>query len=412
MSHSARIPLPKTEKTTPQAINGRHNQAIPNVMELSLPDGVTLPAQPRFAWRGLNVDVVRHWYGVENLYRIVDILAAYGFNIMHLHLTDDQGWRLEIPAYPALTEISGRTQAGGEITLKDKNGEVDKGYLSLTEYKELQGYAKGRGIIIVPEIDLPGHVHAALHAIPELNPDGKALPPYHGTEVGHSRLLRNNPATKPFIKAVLDTVSENTIGDYVHVGGDEVPLLPADEFAELVNYAREVVTTHGKTPVLWQEGAVTVTSPETANVLIQYWEPRLDKTPMLEAAQHGAQFIYSPANHIYLDIKYAPDEKLGLTWGTSMGPFPVDQARNWDPASLIPEIPESQITGVEGALWAETFRSYEDFLSMLFPRLAAVAEVAWLEPNPELEATFRHRAKAQADTWREWGVPETAINRL
>jgi len=400
MSFNARIPVPKTSKVSDAASNGRQNP-----LALSLPEGTDLPEQPQFAWRGLSVDVVRHWFGVKDLYRVIDILAAYEFNVMHLHLTDDQGWRLEIPAYPELTEVSGRTQAGGEVTL-------DKGYMTLAEYRDLQEYAQTKGITIVPEIDLPGHVHAALHAIPELNPDGVALPPYGGLEVGHSRLLVANPATKPFIKAVLDTVAENTIGPYVHIGGDEVPLLPREEFAELVNYARSIVEGHGKTTVMWQEGAVTVTGPENANVLIQYWEPRLDKAPMIEAAKHGAMFIYSPANHVYFDIKYSQDEPLGITWGKSMGPFDVDQARAWDPASLIPEIPADQIAGVEAALWSETLVTFDDLLTMLFPRMAGIAEVAWHAPSPELEATFRHRTAAQADTWRGWGVPEIAINRL
>ena len=369
--------------------------------------------EPRYLWRGLSVDVVRHWYGFAALIRIVELISAYKLNYLHLHLTDDQGWRIEIPTYPALTELSSRSQVGGLLP------ESERGYLTLAEYRDLQEYAASRGVTIVPEIDLPGHTRAALHAIPELNDDGIAPPLYFGTEVGHSLLRLANPATKPFIETVINTVSENTLGEWIHIGGDESPLLADDEYRALVGIANEAVLANGKRAVAWQEAAKLATVPSPTGraepfPLLQFWIPIIDLKPLFAALGQGARLIMSPGDRAYLDMKYDDDDPLGLAWA---GTFDLAKARSWDPESYLAaaaptgqQIPQGVIHGVEAAVWSETCRSLADLEALLFPRLAAIAEVAWSGANGQ--ANFIERLKPHAALWRKWGFPASTLDRL
>jgi hexosaminidase len=368
---------------------------------------VTIKDEPRYSWRAFSVDVVRHWYGVKPLYRLIDLLAEYKFNVLHLHLSDDQGWRIEIPDYPALTEISSRTQVDGHIP------DDEIGFMSLAEYRDLQEYAATKGIIIVPEIDLPGHTHAALHAIPELNADGKSPDAYHGIDVGMSQLRAANPATKPFIETVIDTIAQNTKGEYFHIGGDECPGLPTDEYNELVKFANDVALKNGKKTIAWQEAASLVnyqnpTQDEIQDLpLMQYWSPQIKSDDFVNAAKAGLQVILSPAQHVYLDMKHDENDELGLVWA---GQTSLEKSRDWEPEELIPGLPKTQIIGVEGALWSETCRSFDDLLKLIFPRLPAVAEVAWSAPGHK--ADFVTRLKPHQELWQARGVPAKAIERL
>lgn len=367
------------------ALNGR-------VRELQILD------KPRYPWRGLSLDIARHWYGVAALYQIVDIVAAYKLNILHLHLTDDQGWRIEIPDYPALTAISGKTQVNGDIAADEV------GYLTLAEYQKLQQYAGQFNVTIVPEIDLPGHIHAALHAIPELNPDGIAPPAYYGVEVGMSQLRLANPATKPFIETVLTTLCANTLGDWVHIGGDEVPDLPVPEYRELVAYARDVVVAAGKRPVAWQDAA------DIPGLRIQYWNHRDDSDATRNASQRGEQLIMSPADRAYLE-KHDANDPLGGDWGGGLLPISLAQARNWEPELVVDGADPETLVGVEAAIWSETLASFDDLLTLLFPRLPALAEVAWTS-IPNSGSSFAQRLQGHRALWEYHGVPEIAHTRL
>ena len=200
---------------------------------------------PRFAWRGLSLDVARHFFGVEDVKRVLQLMARLKLNVLHLHLTDDQGWRIEVPSRPRLTEVSGATAVDGD----------PGGFFTVADLAAIQAYGAERGITVVPEIDLPGHVNAALHAYPELTPDGAGVPPYTEIEVGFSRLHADVPATAAFVRDVLADVAAMTEGPYLHVGGDEALTLEADEYARLVAIVAEEVRRAGKTLVGWQEVA-------------------------------------------------------------------------------------------------------------------------------------------------------------
>ena len=171
----------------------------------------TVRDQPRFAWRGAMLDIARHFFGVEILERYIDLLAYYKLNRLHLHLADDQGWRIVIDAWPQLALHGGSTQVGGG----------PGGYLTKAQYAGVVAYARARYITIIPEFDVPGHTNAALTSYPELNCNGVAPPLYTGTDVGFSSLCIDLPITERFVTEVVAELAALTPGPYLHMGGDE-----------------------------------------------------------------------------------------------------------------------------------------------------------------------------------------------
>ncbi|MCL1869289.1 MAG: beta-N-acetylhexosaminidase [Promicromonosporaceae bacterium] len=357
--------------------------------ELTAP-AVVVHDAPRYPWRGLTLDVVRHWFGPDVLRRVVDLAGAYKLRVLHLHLTDDQGWRLEIPSRPALTAVSGGTQVGGPVA------EGTRGFLTAEEFRDLQEYAAARFVEIVPEIDLPGHTNAACHALGELRPDGQPVPAYGGIEVGFSRLWIDNPATAPFVRDVLGDVAAMTLGPHVHVGGDEALSLDAPEYAALVGLALDAVRAAGKTPVAWQEAAPAAGS----GTLLQFWDPRADAAPFLRAAAAGARFVMSPASRAYCDMKYDAAHPIGLDW---MGYVELRDAYDWDPETAVPGLPADAVEGVAAALWTETVETPDHLFSMLLPRLPALAEVAWTAAGGRGWEGFRDRVAAHPRAWDAQG---------
>ncbi|GAA4687056.1 hexosaminidase [Promicromonospora umidemergens] len=389
---------------------------------------VVVRDEPRYPWRGLSLDVVRHWFGPADLRAVVDLVGSYKMNRLHLHLSDDQGWRLEIPSRPALTEKSSQGAVSG----------ATGGFLTADEYRELQEYAAEREIVIVPEIDVPGHVNAATHAYGELMPSGEATDTYDGIEVGFSKLHIDLPGTEPFLRDVFTDVARMTLGPWVHFGADEVLTMRPDEFGRFITLCQEIVTGAGKTPVAWQEAAGSAHGDQSAvaalageaaasdgvadgsphggaagavdgeapvrvrpGTVLQYWDTRPDPAPFLRAAQAGAKFVMSPATRAYLDMKYTPDHPLGQQWAAFVE---LHDSYDWDPATLIEGLPESAIEGVSAAVWTETLASRDDLFSMLLPRLAAVAETAWSRPGDKDWESFRARVAIEAATWRRDGA--------
>ncbi len=409
---------------------------------------VVVRDEPRYPWRGLSLDVVRHWFGPADLRAVVDLVGSYKMNRLHLHLTDDQGWRLEIPSRPALTEKSSQGAVSG----------ATGGFLSASDYRELQEYAAEREIVIVPEIDVPGHVNAATHAYGELMPSGEATDAYDGIEVGFSRLHFELPGTEPFLRDVFTDVARMTLGPWVHFGGDEVLTIQPDEFGRFVVLCQEIITGAGKTPVAWQEAAGSAHGDQSAvaalagqaapgeaapgeiasgeapdggaagaadggaagaagaaaaaaraeepvlvepGTVLQYWDTRPDPAPFVRAAHAGAKFVMSPADRAYLDMKYTPEHPLGLHWA---GFVELRDSYEWDPAALIDGLPESAIEGVSAAVWTETMLNRDDLFSMLLPRLAAVAEAAWSRPGGKDWESFRARVAVEAGAWRRDGA--------
>ncbi|GIJ00577.1 hexosaminidase [Sediminihabitans luteus] len=344
---------------------------------------------PRYGWRGLSFDLSRHFFRVEQLERVVDLLVDYKLNVLHLHLTDDQGWRIESPSRPELAKEGSTWEIG------DGPG----GYLSVLEFDQLQDYAAERFVAIVPEIDVPGHINAATHVYGDLNPDGKPTDEYRGMEVGFSKLTYDLPATEPFLRDVFSDIAAITRGEHVHIGGDEVFTMDPAEFAKFVELCERVVLDAGKKVVAWQEAAHADVRPGT---LIQFWDTnKKDHAPFLRAAtEEGARFIMSPGNRAYLDMKYTADYALGQDWA---GLVEVHDAYDWDPETVIAGMPAEAIEGVEAAIWTETLSTLDEVFEMLLPRLPAVAEVAWTDPARKDWASFRARVAVEAASWRREG---------
>jgi hexosaminidase len=349
---------------------------------------VRIEDAPRYGWRGLSIDVARHFLPVEDLKVVIGVMAHYKLNVLHLHLTDDQGWRLHIPSRPNLTRLSGGTAVGGD----------PGGFYSQADFTTIVQYAGARGIRVVPEIDVPGHVNAATHAYGELTPSGEPTAEYTGIEVGFSFLTADLPATTPFLQAVFKDVAAVSPDAFIHIGGDEVLTMDPQEYAELVTTAAKAVRATGRQVVGWQEIAHVPLEPGT---VVQFWDTRVDPSPFVAAAEAGAKFLMSPGSKAYLDMKYDASTELGLEWA---GHIELRDAYEWDPDTLIEGMPPGAVIGVEAAVWTETLRDLPSLLSMLLPRLAAVAEVAWTAPELQDWEEFRVRVAGQGAFWDRLGL--------
>ncbi len=371
-------------------------QLLPPAIELGtvqpgpwpLPVGIIIDA-PRFPWRGVMLDVARHFFSVAEVKRLIDLLARYKLNRLHLHLSDDQGWRIEIKAWPRLAEIGGGTQVGGG----------PGGYYTQADYAEIVRYAQARHIIVIPEIDMPGHTNAALASYPELNCAGAAPALYTGTKVGFSSLCAGKELTYRFLDDVIGEIAALTPGPYFHIGGDEAAATPKADYTTFVERVQDMVRRHGKQMIGWAEIAAARLAPAT---LVQYWSPQGDGPDLARAAAaQGAGIILSPASHTYLDMKYTPDTALGFDWA---GYVDVRDAYDWDPATVVPGVPLERIVGVEAALWTETVVTRADLDFLTFPRLAGHAEIGWSPAGACSWEMYRHRLATHSARWQALGV--------
>lgn len=329
----------------------------------------TIRDYPQYAWRGSMLDVARHFFSVEDVKRYIDLIAAYKMNVLHLHLSDDQGWRIEIKSWPRLTTEGGKTQVGGE----------KGGFYTQEQYKDIVAYAQSRYITVVPEIDMPGHINSALVSYSELNSGipvkmepGKVRPTagkvYTGIEVGFSTLHIKNEQTFKFVDDVLRELSEITPGPYLHIGGDEAAVTKKEDYIAFINKFKELVAAHGKQMIGWEEIAQ---GNIDSTVIAQYWHS--DKYAQM-ASSKGARLIMSPSVKVYLDMKYDSLSTLGLNWAAYIE---VDDSYTWTPQNLSPDLEQKNILGIEAPLWSETIKNMEDIEYLLFPRLPGIAEVAW-----------------------------------
>ncbi|MDE5416714.1 beta-N-acetylhexosaminidase [Labilibaculum sp. DW002] len=319
----------------------------------------TIEDAPDYGYRGAMLDVVRHFFDVTDVKRFIDLIAAYKMNVLHLHLTDDQGWRIEIKSWPNLTKHGGSTQVDGG----------KGGFYTQEEYTELVKYAQDRFITIIPEIDMPGHTNAALASYAELNADGKARDLYTGTNVGFSTLDANKEITYKFIDDVIRELSAMTPGPFIHIGGDESHVTAKDDYIEFIDKVQDIVNAHGKQMIGWADIAA---GSLKENSLAQFWQIKPDNA--LKAVNQNVKVIMSPAAKAYMDIQYNKLCPLGLNWS---GYIEVDKAYNWTLESNVEGISKEDIVGIEAPLWTETIETMDDIEFMVFPRLPGYAELGW-----------------------------------
>ncbi len=377
---------------------------------------VQIDDHPRFGYRGVMLDVARHFLPVQTVKAYIDRAAGLKFNALHLHLTDDQGWRIHLDSRPKLSGLAAASAVGGD----------SGGFFTKADYREIVAHAASRHMIVVPEIDLPGHTHAVGLAYPELveapvltallpgvaDPHGGALPTageaYTGMGVGFSSLRLHDEATYDFVADVAGELAAMTPGPYLHIGGDEALGTTPEDFAVFMERATAIVADLGKTPITWHEaGEAAGIDPSTVG---QYWGFTIPTGGMDEAARtfvrNDAGIILSPADAVYLDMKYDDGSRLGLTWAN--GPTSVERAYTWEPAAVIDGVTDADILGVEAPMWTETVRTLDDIDELAFPRIAAAAEAAWSPATTASDLrtweSFRVRVGGLGPLWSSLGI--------
>lgn len=341
----------------------------------------TIDDKPEYSYRGLMIDVARHFFTKEEVNRQIDLAAQYKINRVHLHLSDDQGWRLEIKKYPDLTLIGGSTEVGGG----------PGGYYTQEEFKEIVAYAAERYVEIIPEFDMPGHTNAALASYGFLNPHGEKKPLYTGIKVGFSSFMAHSEETYAFIDDVFREVSAISPSKYFHIGGDEAESTPKADYDYFVGRVAKIAQKYGKTPIGWDP---IDTSPEiNSSVVLQNWKDSNEA-----ARKKNMKMIISIASKAYLDMKYNENTPYGLNWA---GYIPVETAYNWDPTDFAPK---DLVLGIEAPLWTETISTQDQMDYMIYPRLLGYAEIGWTPKGERNWSEYKVRLQKQGERMMNEGI--------
>jgi hexosaminidase len=371
-------------QTLRQLIPETANDTLAGYPVWVIPGGV-IKDKPAYGYRGGMLDVARHFFSVEDLKKYLDVMAYYKMNYLHLHLTDDQGWRIEITSWPKLTEVGGQTEVGGGAG----------GYYTQEEFKELAAYASERYITLVPEVDMPGHTNAASVSYPVLNGNGKTPEPYTGMQVGFSTLDTKKDTVYQFIDDVVREISAISPGPYFHIGGDESHATKPADYDYFIRRVIPIVRKYGKIPMGWDEVA---TVPLDADVVAQFWS---EEENAVKAVEQGMKVLMSPAKRAYLDMSYDSISKFGLHWAAYV---PVDSAYTWALETYSENIPRSAILGVEAPLWSETISTISELEYLAFPRLLGIAELGWTESSERSWEEYKTRLSRQTPYFRRLDI--------
>lgn len=383
-------------------------QTIRKALPLDLREKVTLPLgevsdYPRFAYRGAHLDVVRHFFTVDEVKSFIDMMALHNMNKFHWHLTDDQGWRVEIKKYPRLTEI-GSKRAGTLVGRYGVSDEIDsipvEGYYTRDEIRDIVAYAADRHVEIIPEIDLPSHMMAALASYPELGCTGG---PYEVlcSWAGYKDVLcPGKDETMCFIGDVLTEVMDMFPSKFIHIGGDECPkdrwkecldcqrrieqldIVATDKASAetqlqgyVTRYAADVARRAGKSVIGWDEILECDDIPSDA--VVMSWRG-IDGA--VEGTGRGHRVIQTPNSYLYFDFYQSDDmDKEPLAIG---GYTPVKRVYEFEP--LCEEMSEAQkalVMGPQANLWTEYVPTFAHVRYMELPRMAALSEVQWTQPE-------------------------------
>ena len=379
----------------------------------ALQHGESLPClevedAPRFGFRGIFLDCARHFHSIATLKRLLKQMSLYKFNRFHWHLTDDEGWRLEIKAFPRLTEVAAWRGHGLAVGPQLSGGpEPYGGYYTQSEVRELVAYAAGLGITIIPEIDIPGHCHAAIKALPELLREEADSSRYLSVQYFDDNVLNPAlPGTYRFLEAVIDEVCALFPGTQVHMGGDEVPtgvwtdspacqqLMAEQGYTDcrelqghLLRHCQQYLAARGKQMLGWEE--ILHGDKVSRDATIFAWT---SFQAGLDAATAGYPVVMAPAQSLYLDLAWSPDvHEPGLYWA---GTLNLEQVYRCDPAPVDFHANDN-ILGVLSPLWSELITSRDRLDYMLFPRMLATAEVAWSDPARKAWDHFAARLPGQ-----------------
>ncbi|MGL4520593.1 MAG: beta-N-acetylhexosaminidase [Phocaeicola sp.] len=388
--------------------------------------GITLSCQeiedtPRFSWRSYMIDESRYFLGVEELKRMIDALAELKLNILHWHLTDDAGWRIEIKKYPLLTQIGSKrkdTEIGTWGSGKT-SGEPHEGFYTQKEVKEILRYARERHIKVVPEIEMPGHASAAIASYPWLGTKKEEIevPVKFGKHYAIFNVI--DPKVQTFLKDVVAEVIDLFDTDIIHIGGDEVRFDHWEQDAamvahkekmnyssfmdiqiEFVNMMSEYIKSKGARMMGWNEilgkslhpGEISFEKPKTEiaeNVMVHFWKG--DVKDMSAAARKGYQFVNSYDTFTYLDYSY---KSISLEKMYSFNPIPDNLEEEY----------HKNVLGAGCQMWREWVPNVEKLHYQTFPRIAAFAEVGWSQEDNKDYPAFLNRLTLIKEIWKENGI--------
>ena len=348
---------------------------------------------PRFRYRGLLLDVARHFFPVEFIKKQLDLMAQYKLNMFHWHLTDDQGWRIEIKKYPRLTEIGSRRKETIKLQFFDPyvgDGVPHGGYYTQEQVRDIVAYARARHITVIPEIEMPGHAQAALASYPELacTPGPFEVSTTWGV---HKDVFCPKEVTFRFLEGVLTEVMDLFPGQYVHIGGDEVPKDRWKESPEaqavirreglkneeelqsyFIRRIEKFLNARGKRLIGWDE---TLEGGLAPNAIVMSWR---GEGGGIKAARKGHEVVMAPTGYCYFDYVQGDLRREPLNIGARLT---LDTVYSYDP--IPDELRPSEakyILGAQGAMWTEYQKTPEEVEYMVFPRLLALSEVVWSPP--------------------------------
>lgn len=389
---------------------------------------VAIDDAPRFAYRGLMIDVARHFFSTDQMKKIIDLMTFHKLNRLHWHLTDDQGWRIEIKRYPRLTEFGSIRK--GTVVRKEwdhYDGVPYGGFYTQEEIREVVAYAAARGITVVPEIDLPGHMLAALACYPELGCTGGPYEVWGRWGVSEEVLCVGKEKTFEFLENVLSEILELFPSEYIHIGGDECPKVrwekcpvcqarirelgirgddrhPAEYYLQSYVTARieRFLNEHGRRIIGWDEILEGELAP---NATVMSWR---GSEGGIAAAKLGHDAIMTPTTHFYFDYYQGRDvenEPFGIG-----GYVPVEKVYSYEPVpdSLAQEL-NDRILGVQANLWTEYIKTPEHLEYMLLPRLAALSEVQWCDPGRREWSRFAGALPHIVDIYDRWGYTYSPV---
>jgi len=385
---------------------------------------LTIQDQPRFAWRGLMLDSARHFIQPDDVKRMIDLMALHKFNHLHWHLTDDQGWRLEIKKYPRLTAVgSKRTESPTPGNRNHGDGKTYGGFYTQEQVKDIVAYAKARFITVIPEIEMPGHAAAAITAYPEFG--NKDVPNFHPTVNTHWGVLpylyAPSEETFKFLDDVMGEVCELfPEAPYIHIGGDECPeaqwtasaaardmarknglnaddpkTLPKQLHSYFVRRVEKIINAHGKRLIGWDEVQESGPTKTTTLMVWRNWKWAV------QAATSGNDVIMTPTSHTYIDYGQEASKKdqetlvhkLGNGAEVIGGSLTLEKVYSFEPIPPQLTTPEQikHVLGCQAQLWSEYIFNQAKLEYMAFPRACALAEVAWSPTAGRNFADFTQR---------------------
>ncbi|MCQ2135874.1 MAG: beta-N-acetylhexosaminidase [Bacteroidales bacterium] len=385
---------------------------------VSIP-AVSINDKPHFAYRGAMLDCCRHFFTVDQVKEWIDIIALHKINIFHWHLTEDQGWRIEIKQYPLLTKVGSvreETQVGKDRTVGNGDKTPYGGYYTQKQIKEIVAYAAARHIDIIPEIEMPGHSVAALTSYPWLGCVGEGYKVRTTWGISEDVLCVGKESTFEFLEKVLDEVCELFPYEYIHIGGDEAPRvrwkscpdcqakmkeLGFETEAQLQFYLLQRIEKYlnakGKKIIGWDE---ILEGGVTPSATVMSWRGAKGG---IKAALQGNDVVMTPNSHFYLDYPQTKDPEANKEGYVPRHYLPLKTCYSFDPYDQLDEDAKAHIKGVQANTWCEYIRTFDHVQHMDLPRFAALAEVSWSEERDSYENFLARVAAALVPAYEYHG---------